>query len=402
MGAKADTILLVATSEDNARQYEEALADDPSLGATQIAFAVEYFGEARPSGRYAFSARDLSDPEERAALLADLSKAGIHPSRVVDTDEYSVLPAAELAASLGVPGLAPADLARFRDKGLMLDRLAGTDIPVPRRVPAAEVARASFPLVLKPRAGAASQGVRLARSPEELPPAAECAGLIIEEFVEGDVYHLDGLVRSGEILFFSASRYIGTCLDFAQGKPQAGITLPPGDERDAWLRFAESVTRALAPPPGAFHLEAFLRPDGSRVFLEIAVRPGGLPIVPTTRAVRSFDLALGHLRLRLGMDVGDIVARSTSALHGGYIVFPKLPVNGGRRLRCSRHPDYKRGLRSQVILEKLPPLGTDLHAPHYSDCLVAVALVAPDRRDVEADIAGLFRTFPADALSEPA
>ena len=147
--------------------------------------------------------------------------------------EHTVYPAAVLRDHFGVPGTRPQVALRCRDKVEMKRALEGSDVVVPKFWPVQESTTAAeleqllvgIPgrVVLKPRGQAGSAGVRAFDSVADLLDQAAGAGFEngyeVEEFVEGTVCHLDGVVRDGAVGFLSVSRYLGTCLEFeAEGR----------------------------------------------------------------------------------------------------------------------------------------------------------------------------------------
>jgi biotin carboxylase len=237
---------------------------------------------------------------------------------IVATSEPALLPGAMLREKLGLHGL-KVDKARvMRDKFLMKEALkeAGyVDMPAYSAVkdgddPESLLGRgglSGFPMVLKPRRQAASWGVHICKNKEHLAETLKVAALSgkdyeIEEFIQDDVIHIDGLVRAGKLAFVSASRYVFNCLQWAQqGTPMASVLIDNRDLASRIVEFTAKTTEALDLVDNVFHLEAFLGSDGTLRFLEIAGRPGGAGIVPTIRMVYGVDLNEESLRCDLGL-----------------------------------------------------------------------------------------------------
>ena len=130
---------------------------------------------------------------------------------VVGVDEASVLPAARIAARLGLGGNPLAAAAATRDKLKLRRELAGTGLPQPRWAvwePGGRMPEVGFPCVVKPVSGSASFGVVRADSPEQLRAAGarvggllgERAPLLVESFVPGPEIAVEALVRQGTLL----------------------------------------------------------------------------------------------------------------------------------------------------------------------------------------------------------
>ncbi|HEU5322981.1 MAG TPA: ATP-grasp domain-containing protein, partial [Methylomirabilota bacterium] len=229
------------------------------------------------------------------------------------------------------PGPGPAAIDRVRDKTVMKRVLAAAGVRVPRWFPcrsAAEVladGRAlGFPLILKPTRGASSQGVRKIASAEEL--EAVCLqqpldGHEIEEYVDGDVLHADGVVDGdGRCLFMSVSRYISSCLEFEAGAPLGSVIQTDPGVRAEGRRVARRCLAALGLRASAFHLEFF---DTGRelVFLEIGGRVPGADVSYVIHDVYGVNL------FRLWVDVllgrGAAAVADGGAASGGWLTIPR-------------------------------------------------------------------------------
>src|SRR5205814_6916724 len=123
--------------------------------------------------------------------------------------------AARLRDLLDLPGQRGPSAAAYRDKALMRAHIDAAGLPGPRWQcveTAAEVrdfaTRFGLPLVVKPRSSSGSVGVRVLRTEPELAglPAA-LPGHLAEQFVPGEVVHVDGLLVSGRRVFALPAAY---------------------------------------------------------------------------------------------------------------------------------------------------------------------------------------------------
>ncbi|MEU0130491.1 hypothetical protein [Streptomyces sp. NPDC006289] len=239
-------------------------------------------------------------------LVAELAAEFGPPDAIVALYEHTTLPAARLREHFGVPGTGVRTALLCRDKVPMKEAVAAAGVPVPRYLavgPETGLGElASFadllppgPIVLKPRSQGASIGVRILDGAEELlAVAAEGgieAGYEAEEFVEGSIYHIDGVVRDFEMLWFCASRYLDTCFNFQHGnQPLAAVTSDDPALVARMREFTATVLGALGLTDSTFHLELFHTPDDRLVFLEIGNRFGGAGISWHQRTVLGVDL----------------------------------------------------------------------------------------------------------------
>ncbi|MCC6454619.1 MAG: ATP-grasp domain-containing protein [Caldilineaceae bacterium] len=209
---------------------------------------------------------------------------------IVALDDYDVETAAALREHLRLPGLGISAAKLFRDKLAMRVRAHEAQIRVPEFVHllnhervADFMARVSPPWVLKPRSEAGSMGIKKVYHSDEVWAQIEQLGdrqsyFLLEQFVAGDVYHVDSLVWNGEIVFAAAHRYGLPPMTVYQG---GGVfvtsTLPyASQERQEVVEINRAVLRAMGMQHGVTHAE-FIRSqvDGRFYFLEIAARVGG-------------------------------------------------------------------------------------------------------------------------------
>ncbi|MFD0632172.1 acetyl-CoA carboxylase biotin carboxylase subunit family protein [Catenulispora yoronensis] len=239
-------------------------------------------------------------------LVAELGK----PAAIIALKEDDLLVAARLRAEWGCSGPTEAELLVFRDKLLMAEAVAAAGVAVPafEAVRSAEEVRAfgaryGWPVVVKPRIGSSSAGVRELGGPEE------CEGLdfsepVLAQAYDGrQIYHVDGYFDGRVFGPFRASRYLNTTpLGF-----RFGTCLGSVEEDDPALVAAigEFGTRALAAltdQPTVFHLEVFAdRGTGECAFLEVGARVGGGEIPFVWRELHGYDLMEVGFRLGLGL-----------------------------------------------------------------------------------------------------
>ncbi|MFJ9772637.1 acetyl-CoA carboxylase biotin carboxylase subunit family protein [Kitasatospora sp. NPDC101157] len=297
------------------------------------------------------------DPAESACdevvLVADYDTSGLAEAeairmheryrfdRILAFSEYDLMRAARLREHLGLPGQTVESALAFRDKLVMKQRLAEHRVPVAAfgildfATDLLEFTeRHGFPVVVKPRSASGSRGVRVLADEEELRTwlAGDFTGLpqpgswMVEEFVDGAMFHVDGLLRQGEAEICWPSETT-SCLGFHQGAAIVSHQLDAGDPRTEPLRRLTRDTLAALPHPDvmAFHAELWQRRDGTLLVNEIAGRIGGGPI---QKAVASgFGCALKErlVRAELRPDTlapaGDL-ANAVPAPYAGYVILP--------------------------------------------------------------------------------
>ncbi|MFI7537182.1 acetyl-CoA carboxylase biotin carboxylase subunit family protein [Streptosporangium sp. NPDC049376] len=244
--------------------------------------------------------------------------------QLLSLSEDGVLLAWRVRRHLGIEGPSLDRLRRVRDKVSMKEALEGSGVRHPRFV-AADAVPASLPwsgrTVLKPRQGASSQEVVIHETAEAALAACRAlgdpGGFELEEYVDGDVLHADGLVQDGELVDVVFSRCVRTPLDFAQGTPIASHQIQH-DERHRV--FAERVLRALEIDTGCVHLEFFETKEQELVFLEVANRLGGAGIVTSHLRHTGVHLPSHEIAIRLGWPRPR--PRPASGRYHGFAIFP--------------------------------------------------------------------------------
>ena len=156
------------------------------------------------------------------------------------------------------------------------------------------------PWVLKPRSSAAAIGIKKVGDRDELWRALDAAGdersnCVLEQFVRGDVYHVDSIVWNGQVVFAVPFKYGRPPMEIAH---QGGLFITrrlPDDSR-------RSARRCSTPTAGcrtglglhtrrvAHRVHPRRRRSASLVFLETSARVGGAFIVDTIEAATGINL----------------------------------------------------------------------------------------------------------------
>jgi biotin carboxylase len=210
--------------------------------------------------------------------------------RIVALDDYDVEIGADLREHFRLPGMGASQARFFRDKLAMRTRAQQMGVPVPAFTPLFPYtavhdycARTAGPWLLKPRSEASAMGIKKIDHPDELWRALDELGdrqsyFLLEQFVAGDVFHVDSVVWAGEIVFAAAHRYgLPPMAVYHGGGVFASSTVAHGSEIEAaLLAINTQVIAAMGLERGVTHAE-FIRAEagGQLHFLEIAARVGG-------------------------------------------------------------------------------------------------------------------------------
>jgi len=333
--------------------------------------------------------------------------------RIISVSEYELLDAARLREHLGVPGAPVEQVALARDKVLMKQAVQQAGLRVPRFLPLPRLlerdgrAPWSGRTVLKPNCGASSEGVLVFDTPQQAAAAvaADRTGtqdLQAEEFLPGPIRHFDGLVQNGEVLVLSASQYVGTCLQYAQGLPMGSFQIGFDRQTRAWVARALAAVRIQ---DGSFHLEAIVH-QGEPVFLEVGNRVGGADVVATVELATGVHLPSYELRVLLGEPVAAALPEPPADRRRyGWFVLPGHHLAGRTFPGLDGAAAFRAG-PDVVAWSELPP-GAPLpdHITYQAGETVLAGIVAGDTpEDTRQWIVDLFdslsvRTRPAAPTS---
>jgi hypothetical protein len=162
-------------------------------------------------------AREADDAAVRRAADAIVRR---HPvDRIAAIDDFDVETAAMLREHLQVAGMGRTTASRFRDKLTMRVTARDRGIRVPEFTPVFNdravnewIARVPPPWVLKPRSSAGAIGIKKVNSGDELWQALHAAAdkrsaCMLEQFVAGEVYHVDSIIWNMQVVFAVACKY---------------------------------------------------------------------------------------------------------------------------------------------------------------------------------------------------
>ncbi|HEY6246230.1 MAG TPA: ATP-grasp domain-containing protein [Pyrinomonadaceae bacterium] len=241
--------------------------------------------------------------------------------RIVALEEYDVVTAAQLREFSAIPGVRTTTARRFQDKLVMRMRGRETGIRQPEFVPllnhetvADFMKRTSPPWMLKPRLGASAMGIKKLRTANEVwqtlsqldsrSTFEETAAFhLLEQYIQGDVYHVDSLLSEGKILFASVERYSTTPFDLSQfGGISISHSVRRGSrEEEQLLEFNRRLLELFGIDRGVTHAE-FLRAGDAEHdlnFLEVAARVGGAYTAETIEAASGVNLWREWARIEL-------------------------------------------------------------------------------------------------------
>lgn len=251
-----------------------------------------------------FSTPDLADYQAVINTVSYLCR-GRSIDYIVPLDEFEVELVSMLREHLRLPGMGVTASRNFRDKLTMrqLTQAAGLNVPNFVQIKNYDEIRTymettPLPWVLKPRSEASAMGIEKIHDAERLWRAIDELGdkqsyYLLEQFVPGNVYHVDSVVRGGEVVFVSVQQYGAPPMSVYQGGGIFTSRVLPRDTGDApALREANArVMKALGMVDGVAHTEFIKAHEtGEFYFLESAARVGGANIAELIEYATNINL----------------------------------------------------------------------------------------------------------------
>jgi hypothetical protein len=297
-------------------QWIAELARDARISILSSRETIRSDGDLR-----AGTTRFLVDRYDSLELSVELHRicAEDRPDRIIVNSEDDVLRAAEARTVFDIPGQRSRMAVQFRDKIAMKQLFENAGLPaVPYRAAQCvedllDAQREHGTIVVKPRDGAGSVGVRVLRTRAQVLElgradpvflaALHGGRLMAEKYVDGPVYHVDVVVDRDHPVLVSPSRYTVPPHRFAT--ENLGSVMLDEDSSAARL-LTEAARRFVTRLPAehgttVLHLE-FLE-DGEGRFLagEVACRIGGAWVKNAIRHTYGVDISRLSCLLAAGL-----------------------------------------------------------------------------------------------------
>jgi predicted ATP-grasp superfamily ATP-dependent carboligase len=228
-------------------------------------------------------------PEEAAAELAKYS-----PVAVVTGQEPGVEWTDRLNELLGLPGNASAGSKARRDKYEMIEALRRAGVRCADQVKsddAEEIVawaerRADYPVVVKPLASAATDGVAVCTSPDQVRKAAEQVlgsdtifenanrEVLVQSYLAGDEYSVDMVSLGGRRYTSAVWKYRKRLVDVHNIYDRDDIQDPASPEVAELIAYTSAALDALGVDHGPTHAEVILTAQGPTL-VEVGARMTG-------------------------------------------------------------------------------------------------------------------------------
>ena len=224
--------------------------------------------------------------------------------RVVPLDDFDLEKASALREHLRIPGMGETTTRYFRDKLAMRMKAQEHGLPVPAFVHVLNDAQLSDfcrrvppPWVLKPRHQAGAIGIKKLHHEDEMWAVTNSLGdqrsyFLLEEYVPGDVCHVDSIVYERQVLAAIPSQYGRPPLDVSHGGGVFSTHLLDRGSSEAreLVDLNRRLLAALGLVRGVSHSEYIRARDGRVVFLETSARVGGAHISDLVEAATGVNM----------------------------------------------------------------------------------------------------------------
>jgi biotin carboxylase len=237
--------------------------------------------------------------------------------RIVALDEFDLETAAQIREHMRIPGMGCTTAGCYRDKLAMrvIARALGFLVPEFCRVLNYDelrefMERVPPPWLLKPRREASALEIRRIEDSEQLWRTLEDLGdeqsrYLLEQFVAGDIFHVDSIVSECEVKFEAVHQYgrsplKGMCKGMHEGDVFTSHTVDRGSlDAKELMALNSSLAPSLGMVRGVTHGEYIRVQDGRTYFLEIAARVGGAFIAEQVETATGVNLWREWARLEV-------------------------------------------------------------------------------------------------------
>lgn len=313
--------------------------------------------------------------------------------RIVPLDDYDVETAAHLREHLRLGGLSESTSRYFRDKLAMRMQAKAHGLDVPEFTAVFNydrlrefMGRVPPPWLLKPRSEAGAMGIKKVFNSEEVWRWLDRLGdeqsfFLLEQFITGEVYHVDSIVHSSRVVFAVPHQY---------GRPPMSVAHEGGvfvtrrmagenPEAQQLLALNQQLLTAFGLHDGVSHTEFLRSADNGRFyFVETAARVGGANIEQLVEAASGVNLWGEWARLETALVRGEPYAiPQDRGLFAGLLVC----------LARQEYPDLSDYQEPEIVFR--------LHKKHHAGLVVA----STEQARIEALISSYSQRFGQDFLA---
>lgn len=256
---------------------------------------VKYHSHTLSKVTQVFKIKTIDSIEQLSSIYADLKSRNIKIDKAISGAEYGSF-AAGFFNSLLCNDTHYLDLSlNSRDKRSMKDLFEYASLNYAKYYPSYSEEdfknglkhNLQYPIIVKPATGTGSFNTQMISNEKELEnyfnnlslhPAIFSNLLTLEEFIDGDEFHIDIIWKDGQVKFINISKYLVPRLAVMQNPTKNGsVTLNPDKHKQLYssvLNECMKINEKLGLKNGVTHTEYFEK-NGKRFYSEIATRFGG-------------------------------------------------------------------------------------------------------------------------------
>lgn len=222
--------------------------------------------------------------------------------KLISVTEEDTIRAALLRDMLRIEGQNIESAIFFRNKDKMKEHVSEMGFKVPEFKVIKNFSdyyefknKIKFPIIIKPIDGAGSQNTFIIENKEdEIKFLSKIPKNIFlaEQYINGDIFHIDGLLFEEDLKFISSSKYHNNSLSFNYGKSPSSYFLKRNSEIHQKLeKYTKKLLNNLPNPQNmVFHLEVFIDEFDDIIFCEIASRTSGGQV--SNNIIKEYNLNL--------------------------------------------------------------------------------------------------------------
>ncbi len=320
---------------------------------------------------------------------------------IIAVSEYDIIRAAKLREYFGLEGQDSNSAIQFRNKVKMKEILSSSGVnvtPFKQILTTVDIVefiqQHGYPVVIKPLDEMGSIGIHKIKNYNQLSEFLQnrsVSNLMIEKYVSGSLYGVDGLVVDGEIKLIQPSKFRSEGFLFDKdpemfGEYQLHSSNPL---HDRLVNAAASVLKSLSTPKLAvFHCEIFHTYEDDQIIInEIASRSGG-------EVDTFFEVGYGIFPTKEWVQAQikkDYIA-PTRSVHR-LSAFIKVPPKNGTLLSIPSNNPFPWIVRYDLLAEVGQRFEEETR--HYTDGVVRICLIGETEEEVKARMEEAYHWFEA-------
>ena len=191
-----------------------------------------------------------------------------------------------------------------------------------------------FPLVIKPIDLSGSRDIHIIYNEEDidnielvLNPSIKYE---IEEYIFGDMYHVDGIYEEGEINICYPSKYINPCLKTSFNKIDCSYIIEKSILSDKLCEITKKIIKILGSIYNfVFHLELFYNSNNEFILCEVGCRTGGNNICDSWEKTFGINLLKEQINIALQKKSLCLMPQTLNILTGSF----NIPAKNGKIIK---------------------------------------------------------------------